>query len=283
MDAPAHINAKELMALVIFLRVFLPPSVDARDLLWRTDSTTAIAYVKREGGTISLPLLLLAREVLLLAHSLRLRILPVFIPTEENLLADAASRFRSPPDWHLPPETFHRICRRFGRPEIDLFASAASAHLPRFFAWGNAHAAEAFDALAQRWEFVMAYAFPPPPLLPRVIRKLEASAGVFLLVTPHWPAQKWFPALLRLQVESVWRLPDHPEVVDLSSGAPPLPRLPLLVWKIFGGSTASPSLMPPSPSSVTVGVNLLPSATTLFGLGSRTFSMPAEFHSLPSI
>ena len=44
------------------------------------------------------PLLLLTREVLLLAHSLRLRILPVFIPTEENLHADAASRFQSLPD-----------------------------------------------------------------------------------------------------------------------------------------------------------------------------------------
>ena len=282
-DAPAHINAKELMVLVIFLQDFLPSSIDARALLWRTDSSTALSYIRREGGTVSLPLLLLAREALLLAHSLRVRLLPVFIPTEENLLADAASRFLSLPDWHLPSEIFHRICRRFGRPDIDLFATAASTHLPRFFAWGDAREAEAFDALAQRWAFPLAYAFPPPPLLPRVVRKLEASTGVFLLVTPHWPAQKWFPALLRLQVASVWRLPDHPEVVDLTSGAPPLPRLPLLVWRISGGSTASPSPTPPSLSSAPAGANPPPPAMTPSGHVSRTFSMPAEFHSLPSI
>ena len=283
-NAPAHINAKELTALLIFLRDFLPPSVDARSLLWRTDSTTALAYVKNEGGTMSLPLLLLAREVCLLAHSLRIRILPVFIPTEENLHADAASRFQSLPDWHLPMETFRRICRRLGHPDIDLFASAASTQLPRFFAWGEAKEAEAFDALAQRWDFSLAYAFPPPPLLPRVLRKLAASPGVFLLVTPHWPSQKWFPALLQLQVEAVFRLPDHPAVIDLTSGLPPpLPRLPLLVWRITGGFTASTSPTPPSPPSAAVGVDRLLDDTTQFGRASKPFCMPEDFLSIQLI
>ena len=282
-DAPAHINAKELTALLIFLRDFLPPSVIARNLLWRTDSTTALAYVRNEGGTISLPLLLLTREILLLAQSLRLRILPVFIPTEENLHADAASRFQTLPDWHLPPEIFSRICHRFGRPAIDLFATAASTQIRRFFAWGDAQEAEAFDALAQRWSFHLAYAFPPPPLLPRVLRKIAASSGVFLLVTPHWPTQKWFPALLRLQVEELFRLPELPTVVDLSTGRPPLPRLPLLVWRIIGGSTTSTSLTPPSPSSAAVGGRQLLDDTTLSGSASRIFCIPEEFLSIPSI
>ena len=50
-----------------------------------------------------------------------------------------------------------------------------------------------------------------PPLL-RVIQKIAISSGVFLLVTPLWPAQKWFPAVLDLQVMDVCRLPVTPEV-----------------------------------------------------------------------
>ena len=69
-DAPAHINAKELHALLIFLEVFLPPSDVGRNLLWRSDSSTALAYVRREGGTQSLPLLRLARKILLFLHRL---------------------------------------------------------------------------------------------------------------------------------------------------------------------------------------------------------------------
>ena len=41
-DAPAHIDAKELMVLVISLRAFLPPSVGARALLWWADSSTPL-------------------------------------------------------------------------------------------------------------------------------------------------------------------------------------------------------------------------------------------------
>ena len=282
-DAPVHINAKELMTLHIFLQDFLPPLSSPCTLLWRTDSTTALSYVKNEGGTISRPLLLLTRDLLLLAHRLQIRILPSFVPSAENHLADAASRFRSPPDWHLPTATFDALCRRWGRPEIDLFASAASAQVRRFFAWGDAREAEAFDALAQVWRFRIAYAFPPPPILPRVIRKMESSTGTFLLVTPFWPSQKWFPALLRLPVVDVRRLPEDPPVVDLAPDPAPLPHLPLIAWKIIVASTDSPSLTRRSTSSWTVGEDLPQRDMTPSGVASGLTSIPDEFLSIPSI
>ena len=282
-DAPVHINAKELMTLRIYLQDFLPHSVLPRNLAWRMDSSTALAYIRREGGTASLPLLLLAKEILLLAHRKHLRILPIFVPSEENLLADRASRFEALPDWRLPPSLFHRIVNRWGLPVIDLFATEASAQVDRFYAWGRARRAEAFDALAQEWDFPLAYAFPPPPLLPRVLRKIAVSVGVFLLVTPFWPAQKWYPSILGLRVEEVRRLPEVPPVMDLISGSPPLPRLPLLVWKISGGSTDSLSPTTPSASSVTVGETRQRRDMTLCGAPSAPFSTPAEFLSFPSI
>ena len=148
-NAPAYINAKELMVLLIFLRDFLPQCDKPVSLLWRTDNTTAMAYIRKEGGTVSRPLLRLARQILLLAQRLRVRILPVFLSSEENQIADAASRFQTLPDWHLPAEIFRQIVHRLSLPEIDLFATAESAQVSRFFAWGDAPAAEALDALSQ--------------------------------------------------------------------------------------------------------------------------------------
>ena len=199
------------------------------------------------------------------------------------MIADAASRFSALPDWHLPPEIFRLVVSRWGLPEVDLFASTESAQVRRFFAWGAAPDALAYDALAQRWNFARAYAFPPPPILPSVIRKLAASSGVFLLVTPFWPAQKWFPLVLGLHVVDVRRLPAVPPVVDLSTGRCPLPHLPLLVWRVFGGCSASTSPTTPSGSSATVGVRPLPLDTTPFGDRSRISSVPGEFLSIPSI
>jgi hypothetical protein len=70
-----------------------------RNVLWRIDITTALAYIRKEGGTISPLVLAEAEEALVLAHQMSVRLLPVYIPTEENILADAASRFQEIPDW----------------------------------------------------------------------------------------------------------------------------------------------------------------------------------------
>jgi hypothetical protein len=62
-------------------------------------------------------------------------ILPVYIPTEENILADAASRFQEIPDWHLHPNMFQAIAVRWGLPMIDLLASNPSKQTKRFYSW----------------------------------------------------------------------------------------------------------------------------------------------------
>ena len=50
-----------------------------------------MAYIPKESGTISRPILL-ARKTIIFAHQRQVRILPTFV-SSENLLADAASRF----------------------------------------------------------------------------------------------------------------------------------------------------------------------------------------------
>jgi hypothetical protein len=110
----------------------------------------------------------------------------------ENIQADAASRFQSIPDWHLSPKVFDLISSVRGLPLIDLFASRRSAQTRRFFGWDAVDRPETFDALSQRWDFSLAYLFLPIPLLKRVVRKLEMSRGMYLLVIPFWDAQTWF-------------------------------------------------------------------------------------------
>jgi hypothetical protein len=131
-----------------------------------------------------------------------------------------------------------------GLPVIDLFASRQSAQTRRFLGWDAEDRPEAIDALSQRWDFSLTYAFPPIPLLQRVVRKLEASRGTFLLVTPFWDAQTWFASLQVLIVEGVHRLLMSADlVIDLKTGEPSpiLDRLLLVVWTISGGVEASAS------------------------------------------
>ena len=142
------------MTLKIFLSVYLPLfSPQPRSLLWKSDNTTALSYTWKEGGFHSLQLLSVAREVLLLCKRLQIRITSAFVPTEENILADAASRNLQVADWHLLPSIFLRLTRVFGTPEIDLFASQQSTQVPRFISWSKEDSAEGFDVLSLPWDY----------------------------------------------------------------------------------------------------------------------------------
>jgi hypothetical protein len=217
---------------------FLPNLMRQTSILLRIDNTAALAHFRKEGGLRGRALLEGTDRILLLAHQRQLRLLPAFIPSEENVQVDAASRFQLVPDWHLALTVFLQISTLWGPPQINLFASHQSTQTLRFFSWRAADAPEAINALSLRWDFALAFLFPPIPLLKRVIRKLELSRGTFLLVTPYWEAQTWFASLKALQVEDVCRLPFSDDlVIDLTTGEPPpnLERLFLVVWKILGG------------------------------------------------
>jgi hypothetical protein len=122
--------------------------------------------------------------------------------------------------------------------QLRLLPAFIPTQTRRFFAWNATDNPEAIDALSQKWDFSLAYLFPPIPLLKRVIRKLESSRGTYLLVTPFWDAQTWFTSLQALAVEDVRRLPMSADlVIDLTTGEPPqnLERLFLVIWTISGG------------------------------------------------
>jgi hypothetical protein len=75
-----------------------------------------LAHIRKEEGLKGRALLEGAERILLLVHQHHLRLLPAFIPLEENFQADVASRFQSIPDWHLSPRVFLQISALGGSP-----------------------------------------------------------------------------------------------------------------------------------------------------------------------
>ena len=155
--------------------------------------------------------------------------------------------------------------------------------MKRFFAWGRDSEAEAFDALAQLWDFDLAYAFPPPQIISRVLQKIEASSGTFILITPFWPAQKWFASIQLLKVVEVRKIPPSPPVIDLQTNERPLRQLPLLAWRILGGCMEVTSPTGPFDSSATVGGRHQRSDTMPPGQNSKIIFEPIVWDSIKSI
>lgn len=81
---------------------------------------------------------------------------------------------------------------RFRTPVIDLFASPSNAQLPRFISHYLCPLAEDHNALRCHCPPDLLYAFPPIPLIPRVVWKMIILKAKLLLVAPNWPRCPWF-------------------------------------------------------------------------------------------
>lgn len=230
-----HINHLELLAVI---RAFqhLPNQLKGKKVLLRSDSKTALSYIRRFGGTRSPGLCLLARELWALVLEYRSDLQTEHIAGEANDLADALSRDResaeTTTEWTLSPSVFRTISRKMGPLRRDLFASPRNAHLPDFFSWISPH--HQMDAFSVRWQDGD-YIFPPFSLLSRVIRKIREDQCRVVLVAPYWPSHPWFPVLDRLVPADCNRrfaLPHSRSLLVDEQGSPhPMGRdLRLMAW-----------------------------------------------------
>ena len=122
-QAALSITARELLAVHLGLHQF-QSSLQGRTVAVFCDNTTAVAYLRKEGGTRSPLLNTLAQVFLRWTESLSIRLAPQFLPGSNNVLADALSRPHQLPhsEWSLNLTVFHSL-RRLWPVQIDFFAT----------------------------------------------------------------------------------------------------------------------------------------------------------------
>ena len=207
-DVELSINARELLAIERALMWFAPHLAGSSVAVF-TDNSTAISYLRNQGGTHSSFLNSIAQRTLRWAEDLSVVISPQFIMGKHNVLADALSRPNQilGSEWTLKQEVFGDLCRRWPV-SIDLFATSQNHRCSIYFSPYHDHNALGTDALLQNWNGWQAYAFPPWSLIPAVLKKLRSSSGVLLtIIAPYWPQRPWFPDLLDLVVAGAVALP----------------------------------------------------------------------------
>ncbi|KAK5932172.1 hypothetical protein CgunFtcFv8_003898 [Champsocephalus gunnari] len=201
-----HINALELLAVWRVIQHFAP-------LLWnhhvmiRTDNKTAAAYINRQGGVRSAQLLDTARRLLCWARTHMLSIRAVYIPGELNRGADLMSKGGPRQgDWSLHPELVSQVWSRFGTAEVDLFAAPGNAQCALWFSLRRQnHPPLGVDAFAHRpWPRVLLYAFPPIPLIPWFLDRVQEERLVEVLIAPERTGVSWFPCMQRMLSGCCW-------------------------------------------------------------------------------
>ena len=124
-----HINVLEFQAIWLGLRAFSQRVENARVALM-SDNTSAVAFLRNQGGTKSLAMSDLATDICLWSEkTLRgMSLVPRYLPVHLNVLADHLSRRGQilKTEWSLNQTVADRA---WGRPFVDLFALGKNTKL----------------------------------------------------------------------------------------------------------------------------------------------------------
>lgn len=236
-----HCNQKELIAIIKVLREH-GHYLSSKALLIQCDNKTAVSYLRNEGGTKSRALGDLTREALALLDRYRIHMTIYHLPGNYNSDADHLSRYKAPPEWHLLPRVTKTIFLKWGTPEIDLFASHRAHVVPIYCSLDRSDPRAKFhDALGMDWDFSLAWVFPPPYLIPKVLAHLNKAKGIYMIVAPRWEKVYWRPDLKNRAIGPPFTIRRLPNVlIDTSTGLPPTKASEMIleVWRCGGGNQA---------------------------------------------
>ena len=203
-----HINWLEMRAVALVLRHFLPVIQNSHVML-HTDNSTVAAYIRRQGGTKSLSLTEEVSDLLNWARRNSITLSVSHISGNLNVIADRLSRKGQAmsTEWSIHPSVIEAIKLTWGTPLIDLFATAENFKFPVYVSPCPDSRAWAVDALSLNWDGMFAYAFPPFPLIPKVLQKIQTTQCRVILVAPLWPSRSWFSLLTSLLYDFPKKVP----------------------------------------------------------------------------
>ncbi|XP_047205469.1 uncharacterized protein LOC124857922 [Girardinichthys multiradiatus] len=233
----AHINCLELLAVMLALRHFLP-FIKGHHVLVRADNTTVVAYINRQGGLRSRHLHELAYRLIIWTSSHLLSLRATHVPGVMNrgvdLLSKGNPRYK---EWKLHSEVMTQIWKRYGRAEVDLFASEENAQCPMFFSLTEQQAPHGLDALAHKWPPALLYAFPPLELIIPTLARVREGKHSLILIAPCWPGKHWLAEIFQMLHGEPWRLPLRRDLLTQARGEifhPHPERMALWAWPVRG-------------------------------------------------
>jgi hypothetical protein len=235
-----HINELELLAVLRALTHWRV-SLSHQAVMLLSDNSTVVAYIRNQGGTHSRSLCQLTVEVLQLCAASDIHLLVRHIPGRLNVLADGLSRTQVlPTEWTLHTEIFRLIHGVFPSMEIDLFATRLNRKLEKFVSPVPDPLAIAVDALSLDWEGKDLYAFPPFPLILKVLQRLSLFPCTMTLIAPFRWNRSWITPLLNRLIAPPWKLPVRPDLLYQPDSSvpvlyPDIESLNLHAFRLSGG------------------------------------------------
>ena len=238
-EAQDHINVLELRAILLGLKSHARNTKDSH-ILVMCDNVTAVCSLNKMGSVKSPQCDKIVREIWRYIISNDNWLTVSYIPGKENIEADLESRRDNNKEWMLDPVVFNKIIKHINiSPTMDLFASRLNFQLKPFVSFRPDPEALHINAFTINWGcWSPFYAFPPFPIITKVLNKVLRDQAEGIIIVPNWPNQIWFPVLMRMITSCPIILHSRKSLLlqkqDPSLQHPLLPKMRLLVCSISG-------------------------------------------------
>lgn len=120
---------------------------------------------------------------------------PEWIPREFNQEADELSRLASKDDYMLNPNIFAALDILWEPHTIDRFSTFRMHQVLHFCSHWLNPCTEGVDAFTLDWSGENNLIFPPPSLIPKVLKHMEHGRETGTLVIPLWTLASWWPLI----------------------------------------------------------------------------------------
>ena len=164
------------------------------------DNVTCLAYLRKQGGTVSRKLSIREEQILQWIFSSSNFIFNGIRSGKSECSGrqTQSEKSNSSDRRDIPHQAWQPIRERWGNQMMDLFASQYSHRLPLYVSPMRGHKAIHKDALVRSWTNMGVYAYPPTSLFSKVLAKAAIERPRLVLIAPFWGASPWFPDLMSL-------------------------------------------------------------------------------------
>ena len=110
----------------------------------------------------------------------------------KNQEVDELSRLASKDNYMLNPNSLTALDILWGPHTIDRFCTSRTCQVPRFCSCWLNQCTEAKDAFTLDWSEGTNWIFPPPYMIPKVLKHMEHGREMGTLVIPLWTSASWW-------------------------------------------------------------------------------------------
>lgn len=183
---------REAKAISNMLRS-LHGSLRCHNVQWNTDNQNVVRIIQR--GSRKPELQEIVEQIVSLAASNSIVLQPVWVPREENQLADYISKLKDIEDWGISVPVYQWVSSMWGPFTVDRFATWYNTKCRKFNSRFWNPGCDGVDAFAQNWRGENNWVVPPPSQIVRAWRHFYTCRARGALVVPLWKGSVFWPCL----------------------------------------------------------------------------------------